>query len=164
MSKLKKFIRNEKGAIAVETALLTPILIFALLRATDIALEVHASQQMSKAVKSGVQYVVAGGRDETSMAGIVKDSFSNTISEDAVQVKAYCGCITETPGANGSVEDAEIGGMYTKFETELSEDLCTSVCASDSEISKLIEISLTYETRGIFKSKDLVSRLQTRIQ
>ena len=50
---LKKLRRDESGAIAVETVLAAPVLLFALFKAVDIGLDVYTLQKMSKATKSG---------------------------------------------------------------------------------------------------------------
>lgn len=165
MYKILKFFKNESGAIAVETALLTPMLVFALLKATDVALQVHTGQQMAKATKSGIQYVVNGGRDEVSIRGIVQDSFSHKIADRDLLVSAYCGCISELDDPNGGeLADDEVGGTYTKFATQISDDMCVAACDSGSEISALIEIDLSYDLTGIMSKSRVNTRLQTRVR
>lgn len=165
MFKLPKFLKDNSGAIAVETALVTPFLVFALLRATDVALQVHTGQQMSKATKSGIQYVVNGGRDEVSIRGVVQDSFSQDIKESDLLITAYCGCISENPGPEGGeATDNEVGGTYVKFQTPISDNMCVAACDSGSQISALIEIDFSHNISGIMTKPKMRTRLQTRVQ
>ncbi len=165
MFKALKFLKNESGAIAVETALVTPFLIFALLRATDVALQVHTGQQMAKATKSGIQYVVNGGRDEVSIRSIVQDSFSQRIVDDNLLITAYCGCISENPTPDGGeAADDEVGGTYVKFQTQISDNMCVAACDSSSQVSALIEIDFTHNISGIMTKPKMRTRLQTRVQ
>lgn len=165
MLKVFKLLKSKGGAIAVETALVTPVLIFALLRATDVALQVHAGQQMSKATKSGIQYVVNGGRDEVSIRGVVQDSFSHEIKDSDLLITAYCGCISENAGPEGGeAADNEVGGTYVKFKTQISDNMCVTACDSGSQISALIEIDLSYDVSGIMTKPTMRTRLQTRVQ
>lgn len=165
MFKRLKFYKNESGAIAIETALLTPMLVFALLKATDIALQVHTSQQMAKATKSGIQYVVNGGRDEVSIRGIVQDSFSRKISDEDLLVTAYCGCLSEVDNPDGAeIKDDEASGVYTKFKTQISDNMCIKGCDSGSQISALVEIEFSYDLAGILTDSRSKTRLQTRIR
>jgi len=165
MSKLLKFIRNDRGAIAIETALVTPVLIFALLKAADVALTIHTNQQMAKATKSGIQYIVNGGRNETSIRGIVQDSFSREISENDLLITAYCGCISELDEPDGGeAADDKVGGTYTKFVTQISDDMCVVGCDSGNEISALVEIDLSHEINGIMAKSKARTRLQTRVR
>lgn len=162
---LIKFSKNDQGAIAVETALLTPVLIFALLGAADLAIRIHTSQQVAKATKSGIQYVVNGGRNEASIRGIVQDSFSQKIAENALEINAYCGCISELDeGDEGELSDAEVGGTYTKFETQISDDMCVVGCDSGNEISALVEIKLKHDISGVMSDSVAYARLQTRVR
>jgi len=165
MSKLMKLIKQEGGAIAVETALLIPVLIFALLKAADVALTIHTNQQMAKATKSGIQYVVNGGRNEASIRGIVQDSFNRKIGENDLKITAYCGCISELEQPDGSeATDDNVAGTYTKFVTQISDDMCVIGCDSGNEISALVEIDLSHEMAGIMKKTSARTRLQTRVR
>lgn len=167
MRNLKTFRKHESGAIAVETALLMPILIFMFLKVFDIGLNVYTTQKMSKATKSGVQYVVNGGRVEDTVKNIIKDSYGQDISTDDIIVKAYCGCITKEDsdgdGDDSTVTD-EHAGSYTKFETELSDNMCTSGCSSSNQISALVNVKFKQDVTGVLSSKTLASELQTRVQ
>jgi|GEM_PF-5020147 len=163
---IKKFLRNKEGAIAVETVMAAPILLFALFKAVDIGLDVYTLQKMSKATKSGMQYVVNGGREEANVRGIMQSSFGQTIAQDEIDVNAYCGCLTETTNEDGTSisDDNSVGGIYTKFETTLSDNMCTATCSSGSPISVLIEIEFEQQIDGVLGVSDVVTRLQTRVQ
>lgn len=163
----QKLRRDKSGAIAVETAIIMPILIVCLLGALDLGFSVYVQQSMSNATKNGIQYVQKGGRSEDNVSTIVKNSFIGDWSNATVNTRAYCGCISKSDAGSGEGEaNAEPTATYIKFATQLAENnMCpTNMCDSASPISTLVDVELTYRMRGIFQSADYTTHLQTRVQ
>ncbi len=170
MNKLfKKYLRRKEGAIAVETAIITPILIFMIIPAIDIGLQIYTMQKMKKATDSGVEYLVNGGRTEGILRNIVQDSFGDQIAQSDLQVIAYCACIAsskngEDDEASNLDNDDSSAGFYIKTTTTLSDDMCKIACDDGTLPSALVSVNLDREVQGIWKDKWVSSRLQTRIQ
>lgn len=162
----RKYCSSKDGAIAVETAIITPIMLFILLPSIDIGMQIHALQKMNKATDSGIEYVVNGGRNESTMRSIVQDSFGKQISTTDLSVKAYCGCImtpSNSPGGNNNEDDPN-AGYYIKTVTTLSEDMCPSLCDDGGEATELVELTFDQKVYGAWKSKVVSTHLQTRIK
>lgn len=174
MKLFNKFKRDDKGAVAVETVMIMPLLLALVFGAIDISLNVYTTQKMAAATKSGIQYVVRGGRTEETIKNIVQDSFGKDIDFNDITVQAFCGCISESetplsdednsPSDNGANNTPEFAGVYVKFETQLSDNMCTAGCSSDQEISALVNIEFQQEVRGILRARNAHSKLQTRIR
>lgn len=167
MKILQKIRRDKSGAIAVETAIILPVLIICLLGALDLGFSVYVQQGMSNAAKNGVQYVVKGGRDNDNVTSIVKSSFFGDGDSLTVNTNAYCGCVSKSDSGSGEGDETSTPtATYIKFPTQLSEDnMCpTNICDSSSPISTLVDVELTYRMRSVFQNAEYKTHLQTRIQ
>ena len=162
----RKFLKSEKGAIAVETAIVAPVVIMILLPAIDIGMQVHTLQRMNKATDSGIEYVVNGGRDEAILRNIVQDSFGKSINTQDLAVTAYCGCIVSSgSNQNGqSTDNDPYAGVYVKTVTDLSEEMCPATCDDGSEPSELVNLSLDRWVNGSLGRKQVSSKMQTRLK
>ncbi len=163
---LSKYLSREDGAIAVETAIVAPILLFILLPAIDIGMQIHALQKMNKATDSGIEYVVNGGRDKATLRSIVQDSFGEYISEDELEIAAYCGCV-EASSNQGDANAEELdpqAGFYVKTSTTFEAEMCPTLCSNGQAPSELVELNLNRTVGGVLRSKSVSSRLQTRIK
>ena len=163
---LKNLFKAEDGAIAVETAIVAPLMLIILLPSIDIGMQIHAMQKMNKATDSGIEYIVNGGRNESTLRAIVQDSFGQQISQGDLDILAYCGCIESSSGLRGSTnkeEDGEIG-FYVKTTTQFSDNMCPTNCSNGESPSELVELQFTRSVQGAWKSKSVSSRLQTRIK
>jgi len=163
---LKKYLSNRDGAIAVETAIVAPLMILILLPSIDIGLQIQTLQKMDKATDSGVEYVVNGGRNETTLRNIVQESFGHTIQSSQLTIEAYCGCIVSNiPGQNGDDENSDpYSGFYIKTPTQFVEDMCPALCENGDTPSELVDVSLTHSVRGSLGEKQIRTHLQTRIR
>ena len=163
----RKLKRDKSGAIAVETAIILPVLMICLLGALELGFSVYVQQSMSNATKNGVQYVVKGGRSDANVSTIVKNSFIGDGTNATVKTTAYCGCISKSEAGSGEGDaSAEPSAVYVKFETPLKEgNMCPSdVCDSASPISTLVNVELNYTMRSIFQTADYTTHLQARVQ
>lgn len=162
----KKYSRNKKGAIALETALLLPILALGLIAALDVGYAVFYKQNMAKTTKAGVQYVVNGGRSKSETVNIMNSVTSHKVLDTDVSMKAYCGCISkESSGSGEPNENEEVETYsYAKSGAELSDDICPAPCDDGQQASALIELIYSKDVRGIVQTRELTSRLQVRVQ
>lgn len=161
----KKYLNKKDGAIAVETALVTPILIAILLPALDIGFQIYTMQKMNKATDSGIEYVVNGGRNEAIMRNIIQDSFGNNIAASDLDVTAYCGCLAPfDDNGDETSNNNPFASVYVKTSTQLSDDMCPEACSGGEDATELVEVSLDHWVKGSIKDKKINSRLQTRIK
>lgn len=163
---IQKYLRRQDGAIAVETAIVAPIMMLILLPAIDIGMQISTLQKMNKATDSGIEYVVNGGREETTLRAIVQDSFGGSINTNELQVLAYCGCVNtpENPDDKlGTIIDPQ-AGFYVKTSSQFVEDMCSTPCDDGEKPSELVELRFDRNVQGVWKRKSISSHLQTRIK
>lgn len=168
LNRLKKYLGNTKGAIAVETAVIAPVVIMILLPAIDIGLQVHTLQRMNKATDSGIEYVVRGGRDEKVLRNIVQDSFGKSVSAADLKVTAYCGCIISGEKGGESEDqtrpnDPDVA-YYVKTATQLKADMCPATCDDGSEPSELVSLYMRQWVNGTLTEREIASKMQTRLK
>ncbi|MFE1597638.1 TadE/TadG family type IV pilus assembly protein [Methylobacterium sp. ID0610] len=110
--------RHAGGAMAVEFALLTPILLVLATAATDLALAIRVQICLANAARAGIQYAALRGYDA---AGIADAAGSATTLTPAVTVSRYCGCPTRTGiaqhGCGGSCASGLPPGSYAQVVT-----------------------------------------------
>ena len=169
MKKLLKLLRDTSGAIAVETAVAAPIIIFALLPAIDLGIKVYGKQRLMKATKSGIEFVNEGARNETEIWTIMNSSYGNDIPQDAVSINAYCGCVEQTSqpdNADGSTaaQDDQYAYVYVKTATQFGDDMCPTTCDSGDQAAELVNISLSHDITGIVSTDTVTTELQTRVK
>ena len=169
MKSLIKFLKDRSGAIAVETAIATPIILFSLLPAIDLGLKVYGKQQLMKATKSGIEYVNMGGESTSEIWYVMNSSYGRGIDESDVSVNAYCGCIQatsqpDTPNGQNSTEDQQYAYVYTKTATQFGANMCPTVCDDGNQPAELVNISVSDVINGIVTSETITTELQTRIR
>lgn len=165
LSKFRKYLTDNHGAIAVETAIIAPVVIMILLPAIDIGLQIHTLQRMNKATDSGIEYVVNGGRDEAILRNIVQDSYGRQVSHKELTVTAYCGCIVAgDTGASQTLETNPDEAYYVKTASRLSDEMCPSFCDDGSEPSELVSLNMTQWVNGTMTEKQISSKMQTRLK
>ena len=154
--------------MAVETALIAPLMIFILLQAIDIGLQVQTMQKMNKAADSGIEYLVNGGRDQIVLHNIVQDAYGNQLSYKDLSIEAYCGCIVSGQSEQNESTEADNADPYEAFYlktlTNLNEDMCAQSCENGSEPTQLVNVTFKRTVRGTMTSKNLQTHLQTRIK
>lgn len=165
LKKLKKYLSANDGAIAVETAIVAPVVIMILLPAIDIGLQIHTLQRMNKATDSGIEYVVNGGRDEAILRNIVQDSFGKRVNMDELRVTAYCGCIVSgAQNENYSQNPDPNEAYYVKTATHLSTEMCPAACDSGTEPSELVHVYMSQWVNGTMTERQIFSKMQTRLK
>jgi pilus assembly protein CpaE len=110
---LRAFARSERGASAVEFALLAPVLAVALLGVAEYGQVVYQRTDMHGALRTGGQYVLNGGRDLDAAREIVLRSWSSMPEDGLVEATRFCLCgevehACATPCSDDSVPEAYI--------------------------------------------------------
>jgi len=89
---LRAFLRNDKGAAAVEFAVIVPVLA-AILVGLMVAWEpATAMLQMRAAVHAGATYVRQGGTNDTHTRSVVISSWEDKPASSSVSVSRQCLC------------------------------------------------------------------------
>lgn len=163
---LISYLKNEHGAIAIETALFLPILMWGMLKAMDVGLDIMTLQKMNNSVKSGVQFIVKGGRDETAVKTIVVNSFGSGVSAGNVDVQGFCACVSSSDGGQGdsSQQVTAENGVYVKTPVPFQANMCLlASCDSSNAVKELVNVTLNYEGKGVIGRTNLSFDLQTRV-
>ena len=110
---LSRFFRDERGASAVELALIAPLLAVLTLGVDEFGHLTFQRTDMHGAIRSGSQYVLNGGRDLDVAREIVLRSWSTMPDDGQVEATRFCLCSNvqhacSAPCADNSVPDAYI--------------------------------------------------------
>ena len=92
LSILKSFAASKRGNVAIEFALITPVLIALLIGAVDYGRVTFERSDMFAATRSGTQYFMAGGADNTRAATIISSSWTGKPANASVIVRRECEC------------------------------------------------------------------------
>lgn len=89
-----RFFRDRRANTAIEFALVTPVLLYALLAATDFGLASWQKLQVGNAARAGAQYAAETGWSNTAVKTAAQSATSLSVS---VSASSACGCA----GASG---------------------------------------------------------------
>lgn len=87
-----RVIRDRKGAAAVETALLFPVLLMLAAGVADFGFGVYDHMQLVSAVRAGTQYAVKSPDDAAAIRAAVEGGLSVDPAEVSIAVAASCEC------------------------------------------------------------------------
>lgn len=110
---IRRIARDERGASAVEFALIAPVLAGALVGLIELGHVIYQRTDMHGALRSGAQYVLNGGRDLEIAGEIVRRSWSSMPEDGVVEALRYCLCnevahACNAPCSDGSIPEAFI--------------------------------------------------------
>ena len=86
------FRRDDRGAAAVEFALIIPILVSLLLLGVQGWLQLNQASQMQSALQAGVRYYQAGGSDDSAAAQVALQSWNGQPANASVNAQRSCTC------------------------------------------------------------------------
>jgi len=185
--------RSDKtGAIAVETALIAPFILFGMLTGASLAFSVYNHQKVYTAAYSGASYLhdkVATGdlsglrstQDENGeeQAGdwiktaklVIRDASGLPLDLNKINIDTYCACPAVSPGEFGNAGDTDELADRTTFyvRTELVEtgndDICPTFCADGDQSRIIAEIIIDYQAASLKGGIDPVrEKLVTRLR
>lgn len=101
----KAFREARRGAVAVELALLAPVLAFMLVGAIDFGNYIYQRMQLKNASRAGAQYAIQSSSDPFDNAAIdaVVRAASNIDAGASVTSGAFCGCVDGSESAPDSL-------------------------------------------------------------
>lgn len=166
IQKIRNFLSHTRGAIAVETALITPIIVAALLAAADLGIAVNQKQRLNAAQRTGAMYYFNGGRETLKARNIVRAAFRGT-HKPYVWTWANCACLNEDALNENFTQDIkeEQEDAYKMKYTRLSEgDMCPGVCPDGSPERTILTMHIYYKTNGIFRDYTFRDQIRVRIE
>lgn len=131
---IRKFLRNDRGAAAVEFAFIAPVLAALMLGVFDLGRMTYDRTDLHSAVRSGAQYFMAGGDDVEAAILVIEQSWSSRPEMSQVTVEKCCKCAgVDAPCGqlcdDGSVPDivheleatAYFAGLFGQYEVSVNE-------------------------------------------
>ena len=91
----RSFVRCSRAAVAVELALLTPVLMLMLLGVIDFGGAIYERMQLTSAARAGVQYAGQSANNVNDTAGIlqaVQTAGSLDAGDITITTTQFCGC------------------------------------------------------------------------
>jgi Flp pilus assembly protein TadG len=98
MTLLRKFLRQNGGASAVEFALISPVLAGLVIYGFDAWQLVNKKLDMHAAINAGAHYYMGGGEDDPTAQSISMSSWPNTPGDGAVSINRACFCAGASSG------------------------------------------------------------------
>jgi Flp pilus assembly protein TadG len=92
MRLLRKFLRHNGGASAIEFAIITPILAGLVIYGFDAWELINRKQDMHAAINASAHYYMGGGPDDSSAQTIGMSGWPNRPGDAAVTIVRACTC------------------------------------------------------------------------
>lgn len=109
-------LRDKAGVSAVEFALIVPVMMLVLLGIIEFGSILFDRTDMHTAVRSGVQYVMNGGRNTDDASNIVLMSWSTKPETGTVNVTRYCLCTEAEHACSLPCSDMSVPEAYIWIE------------------------------------------------
>jgi len=119
---MKKFLKNEWGAVLVEAALSLPLIFLLFSGAINLGLIIAAKNTLTGVVSVGMLHAIGNSSDPVVVSNAMTDSTNITpLTVTAVQV---CQCIGGSePGCGHSCPDGKPAPKYIKISANSTVDL-----------------------------------------
>lgn len=118
---LKRFLREQDGAAAIEFGLVAPILAMVLISIAIYGGLVLAYNKMSQGVSSGAQYAMtAGGGDTAAIRDVVLAAWEDRPDDAVVTVGNICLCGTQAHSCVTSCDDGDYPQKVTTIDASMS--------------------------------------------
>ncbi len=91
----RSFVRCVRASVAIELALLTPVLLFMLIGLIDFGGAIHERMQLTSAARAGVQFALQSNANIDDIAGIllaVTTAGELDTADITVTTTQFCGC------------------------------------------------------------------------
>ena len=133
------WLNDARGGMALETAIIAPVLLLAMLGAADLAQIGLQRSDMLSAARSGTQYFITGGSDAERARLIVERSWTSMPAEGRIVVSRSCEC----------------GGVTAS---------CVQLCTDGSPPHMYAQIELQAEVNGVFNAYQTVAHDTVRVR
>lgn len=119
---LSEYAVSNRGAAAVEFAIIAPGLIFLAIATADLALGIYCKMRVQNAAQFGTQYAVSHGFDAPSVTSAVLNNASVAGLSASPSPYEFCGCPTSTGittgGCGSACSDGSSPGVYVAVSTQ----------------------------------------------
>lgn len=189
---IPEYAKDKAGSIAVETAILTPFVLFGLLMAGSLGLSVYNHQKIHTAAYSGASYLqdkiatgdlsgmqsfrlengqVEVGKWVKTAKLIIKDASGLPLDLDKIGIDTYCACPAMNPGELQNADDAdEMQGRQSFYERKpfgVTEGgtVCPASCDNGEKSRVIAEIIIDFDAASLTGGKDTIhEKLVTRLR
>jgi Flp pilus assembly protein TadG len=96
MKLLRKFLRHNGGASAIEFAIITPILAGLVIYGFDAWELINRKQDMHAAINASAHYYMGGGPDDPTAQSIGMSGWPNRPGDAAITISRACTCAGAT--------------------------------------------------------------------
>ena len=181
--KFKHLHTSNEGAVAVETAIIIPLILIPMaIMAADVSIAVNSAQSLTSASRTGAQYLINGGRDETHLKQAIVGAYDGYLPMDNVSINTSCVCPNQDALTNDSDagnetdaplseslqsnEEAEPELPYsTRLVTLATIDQCKKICPLDNTKERvLVDMDIRHETTGIYTNYPIRRHVSVRIK
>jgi Flp pilus assembly protein TadG len=90
--RIRSFLRDAKGASAVELALVTPMLLILLLGLFEFGMAVNEKSKVTAAARAGAQLALTGTTDTATITNAVTAATGLTPADLTVNISTFCEC------------------------------------------------------------------------
>ena len=112
IKRLLRFVRDRRGASAVEFALIAPLLAVTLLGIAEVGQVIYQRTDMHGALRTGGQYVLNGGRDLDVAEDIVMRSWNSRPEDGIAEAIRFCLCGQTEHACNAPCADSSVPEAY----------------------------------------------------
>lgn len=170
-----KFFRNNEGSVAIETSIILPLILIPLTLATvDVGIAVNSGQSLTSASRSGSQYLLNGGTNESDLKGSIVNAYNGTLDPASISVATTCACPNDsalpssTPPSDGigpTPEPAPAEEPYSLRQVTLATmEQCSATCTDSSNERVLVNLSITHTSQGLYKDYPLSKEVSVRVR
>ena len=115
MKKLRSLFRDRSGVAAIEFAFIAPALIVGLVVVTDLSKMIMDRTDMQSSARSGIQYLINGGRNLENARDISLAAWSSKPEDGDVITERYCLCAQVVHTCTELCADESIPESYTRI-------------------------------------------------
>lgn len=112
---VRAVLRRRDGAVAMEVAVLTPLLVMLMLQFADFGIAFHHRSKLEAAARAGAQQALAGGLDEARIAAAARATLDRAAGATVrVDVLRRCGDAVLDAAAGAFCADGSVAGIYAR--------------------------------------------------
>jgi hypothetical protein len=173
-----KFSSDIRGSVAIETSIILPLILVPMTLATvDVGIAINSGQSLTSASRSGSQYLLNGGTDETALKNVIIDSYNGSLTSNSITIATSCACpnddalppdndgegSTETNTSEPGYRDEDPYEQITSVTLATIEQ-CSSSCPDQSRERVLVDLSVSHTSKGLYKDYPISNSISVRIK
>jgi Flp pilus assembly protein TadG len=112
MMRLFRSLSDERGAAAIEFALIVPILAALVLAGVDGWMRINQVSQMRSAVTAGTRYYEGGGASDSAAAQLAMAAWAHAPGDGAVNTVRSCTCAGAGASCTSQCPDNTLPNVY----------------------------------------------------